>query len=504
MAIREADRRGWTRYLKASAVVVLITLAGLQLEMRLAPSNVAMLYLLGVVFTSIKWGLWPALMCSLIGIFLFDFLFIQPYRSFAFTDVWYLITLITFICVAALVSILSSNAREQALAAREREAQTALLYALTRSLGVARHTEEVLQIAAGLVRQAFGCDIALLLADEVGALVPRFVPGGVHLSASIYEDARRVYEQSIDDISPNQRVAFIPLKTASRAIGVMVLLQSSHSGFLPGRERVMDAVATQVALAIEHNILEENARDAEILRRADELHRTLLNSVSHSLRAPLAAILSAVNPIAEAQATADPATVLELARVAQGEAFRLDTLIGNLLDLSRLEAGALKFRQEPHDIEDVIGAALQEFQNPQERPIEIAVRSGLPLVSIDFVLLVNVLVNLLDNAIKYSPGGEPVKIEAALRNGRMEVRVSDHGCGIPPNERGAIFGKFARGSGTEHTPGLGLGLPICKGFIEAHHGRIWVEEGTGGGSVFCFTLPICDSKMGPPTRAGDT
>jgi two-component system, OmpR family, sensor histidine kinase KdpD len=209
--------------------------------------------------------------------------------------------------------------------------------------------------------------------------------------------------------------------------------------------------------------------------------------VSHSLRAPLAAILSALNPIAEADA--GPA-ILELARIAQGEAFRLDALIGNLLGMSRLEAGALKVKREPHDIQDVIGSALRELQNPQDRKILVEVQPALPLVWIDFLLIVNVLVNLLDNAIKYSPADSPVNIDARLAGDEIELRISDRGSGVPIEDREVIFRKFARGSGASQTPGIGLGLPISKGFVDAHEGRIWVEDRTGGGSIFCFTLPV--------------
>jgi two-component system sensor histidine kinase KdpD len=248
----------------------------------------------------------------------------------------------------------------------------------------------------------------------------------------------------------------------------------------------MQAVAGQVTSAIRRTRVEQEAREAEVLRRAEELQRTLLNSVSHSLRAPLAAILSALNPIAES--TLAPA-ILELARIAQSEAFRLDSLVGNLLNMSRLEAGALKVKREPREIEDVIGAALRELQNPQGRNILVEVEPGLPPVWVDFVLIVNVLVNLLDNAVKYSPADLPVNIQARLVGKEIELRVSDRGFGIPGEEREAIFGKFARGAGTSQTPGIGLGLPICKGLVEAHEGRIWVEGRPGGGTVFCVALP---------------
>ena len=194
----------------------------------------------------------------------------------------------------------------------------------------------------------------------------------------------------------------------------------------------------------------------------------------------------------------------ELARRAQTEAHRLDMLVGNLLDLSRLEAGALQAKRETHDVRNMIGAALGEVQGWQARRIETTVQPGLPLVQADFVLIVQVLVNLLDNAVKYSPAGAPVELEAQLRGREIEIRVSDCGDGVPAAERENIFEKFSRGARTQYTPGVGLGLAICKGFVEAHHGRIWVEDRARGGSVFCFTIPLHDPLNDRGSNAGGT
>ncbi len=456
------------------------------LDLRVAPTNLAMLYLLAVVLASFKWGLGPALMSSLISTLAFDYLFIPPYRSFAVTDAWYLITAITLMCVALLISFLANAVREQATAANRREAHTAALYSLTLSLGAARRPEDVLKSAADHIRANFGWDVAFLLSTQTGELVKALEPPGMSLDAAARATAEQVLQLAArEGDSPRER-QFLLLKTATGAIGVMVLL-AVHSHYRDLDAPILQAVAAQVASAIQRAKLEDRARETEVLRKAEELQRTLLNSVSHSLRAPLAAILSALNPIAEA--AAGPA-VLELARIAQGEAFRLDALIGNLLGMSRLEAGALKVRREPHDIQDVIGSALRELQNPQGRKIVVEVQPDLPLVRIDFLLIVNVLVNLLDNAIKYSPAESPVNIDAHVTGNEIELRISDRGIGVPIAEREVIFGKFARGSGTSQTPGIGLGLPISKGFVEAHEGRIWVEDRPGGGSIFCFTLPL--------------
>jgi two-component system, OmpR family, sensor histidine kinase KdpD len=485
LLIDEHDRRMWLRYLKAAASVAVITGAGVLLNLRVAATNLAMLYLLGVVLTSFKWGLGPALMSSVISTAVFDYLFIPPYVSVAVTDTWYLITAITLMGVALVISLLTNAVRQHATAASRREAHATALYSLTRSLGGARRPEEVLKAAADHIKANFGYDVAILLSTETGELVTGFDPSGMTLDAATRTAAKQTFALAADERRGPCEGTFLLLRTAVEPIGVMVLLPV-RSQYAARDAVVMSAVADQVAYAIRRARLEDKAREVEVLRKAEELQHTLLNSVSHSLRAPLAAILSAVNPIAESAVS--PA-ILELARIAQGEAFRLDALIGNLLGLSRLEAGALKVKREPHDIQDVIGAALRELQNPQDRKILVEVQPELPLALVDFVLIVNVLVNLLDNAIKYSAADLPVTIDASLAGIEIRLRVSDRGCGIPSKEREAIFGKFARGADTSQTPGIGLGLPICKGFVEAHQGRIWVEGRPGGGSVFCVTLP---------------
>jgi two-component system sensor histidine kinase KdpD len=429
------------------------------------------------------------MMSSLISAVAFDYLFISPYRNFAVTDVWYMITAITLLCVALLTSFLADAVHQQAIAATRREAHTAALYSLTQSLSAARRPEEVLKAAADHIKASFGCNVAILLSTEMGELVTGFPSSGMNFDEDDRATAEDVFRLAAREHRGPRQGIFLLLKTDARAIGVMVI-RPVHSQQEDRDPVIFQALAAQVASAIARARFQDRARELELLRKAEELQHALLNSVSHSLRAPLSAILSALNPIAEASAGPE---ILELARIAQGEAFRLDALIGNLLGMSRLEAGALKVKREPHDIQDVIGSALRELQNPQSRKILVEVQPEPPLVWIDFLLIVNVLVNLLDNAIKYSPADLPVNIAARLAGGEMELRVSDRGAGVPIEEREVIFGKFARGSGTSQTPGIGLGLPISKGFVEAHEGRIWVEDRPGGGSIFCFTLPLFNS-----------
>jgi len=488
----------WTRWLKALLLVAVITFAGGLLDLRVAPTNLAMLYLMGVVFISYNWGLGPALIASIVSAFTFDFVFIPPYMSFAVTDAWYLVNTLTLMCLAVLISVLSTAVREHALAASRREAQTAALYEMTKSLANARHTQEVLTRSAARIHSTFGLTIAVLLPTTGGELELR--RSGVKLENAVRTAAEEHFRSAARGETGTRDGAYLPLVTAQRTIGVMLLTLDGSAPNVGARDEiVLQAMAGQVALAIERAELEEQAREAEVLRKADEFQRNLLNSISHSLRAPLAAIVSAVNPIVEGQG-GEQAAVVELARIAHEEACRLDRLIGNLLEMSRLEAGALKLRLEPHDIKDVIGTALREFRNPLDREIRFAIRDRLPLAVLDFSLIVHTLVNLLDNAAKYSPAGSPLEVGAGRVGEEIHVCVADRGFGIPIVERAAVFGRFARGSATEATPGLGLGLPICKAFVEAHKGRIWIEDRPGGGTIFHFSLPIsgASSQSSPP------
>jgi two-component system, OmpR family, sensor histidine kinase KdpD len=486
-------KRPWAGYLKSALVIGAITCVGLLIGIRQAPTNVAMLYLLGVVFAALRWGFGPAFFSAFASTVVFDYIFIPPYLSFAITDTWYLITLIAMMSIGILISVLASAAREQTLAAKERAAHIAALYTLTQSLSAAHGTDQVLRAGAEHVQRAFGRAVSILLSEENDELVLRYQTPGWELDAEARSKAERIVQQALDGSTTWDHGTFLPLRYGARVLGMVVLLPpNTPLQVSSGGERVLQGVASQIALAIDRTVLEARAREADILRRADELHRTLLNSVSHSLRAPLAAILSALDPIADTDAVTSSAGIVELARVAQDEAYRLDRLVTNLLDLSRLEAGALRPKREPHNVQNLVGAALAELKKSPERRVEAVVPSEVPDVFVDFGLMVRVLVNLLENAAKYSSADLPVGLDARATDGQVEIRVSDYGCGIPTTERERIFQRFFRGTRNEDVPGIGLGLAVSKGFVEAHNGKIWVEERPGGGSVFCFTMPLQD------------
>jgi two-component system sensor histidine kinase KdpD len=281
----------------------------------------------------------------------------------------------------------------------------------------------------------------------------------------------------------------MPLKTARGVVGVLGVRPIDPSAYLaPEQRRLFEAFASQAALAIERAELAEQARQAQLSQAAEELQRALLNSISHDLRTPLVSITGTLTDLEENGTDLDEATRRSLIAMAREEAERLNRLVGNLLEMTRIEAGALRAAEEPCDIQEVISAALDRLGSRLEgRPVTVEAPSV--LAPMDFVLMIQVLSNLLDNALKYSPSGTPIEVEAHVFDGALEISVMDRGFGVPPEDLGRIFDKFYRVHRPAGISGTGLGLAICKGIVEAHRGRIWALNRPGGGTIFTVALP---------------
>lgn len=236
---------------------------------------------------------------------------------------------------------------------------------------------------------------------------------------------------------------------------------------------------------------EEQARQAQMLKATEKLQSALLNSISHDLRTPLVSITGTLSDLAEDSVAIDEDTRRSMVETAYGEAQRLNHLVGNLLEITRIEAGAMQARRELCDVEDVIGSTLEQLADRlKSRQVKTAVAGSLPLVPMDFVLIVQVLVNLIDNALKYSPPGTCVEVQARAAGDHLEIQVMDRGIGIPTSDLPRVFDKFYRVQRPDGVSGTGLGLAICKGIVEAHAGRIWADHREGGGTVFTVLLPL--------------
>jgi two-component system sensor histidine kinase KdpD len=469
-------------------------------------SNIVMTYLLGVVGVAARLGRRPALLAVLLSVAAFDFFFVPPYFSFA-VDSQHLVTVTVMLIVALVISGLTVRVTRQAEAARDRERRTAALYALNRELASTRGISELLEVGIRHVLDVLGGQITILLPDGQGHLQTRATlmspsrldPNDVGVAQWAYEHGQ-LAGAGTDNLSRGQML-FIPLRASRAAVGVLGV-RPSQPGALDDAEprRLLEAFASQIALAIERSLLAEEAQRAELRRDAERLRNSLLSSVSHDLRTPLTLITDAASALVAGGDTLDAATRRDLAETIHEKADRLNRLVSNLLDMTRLESGAAAVHREWQPLAGVVGAALRRMGRDLEgHPVNTDLPATLPLVPIDGALIEQVFFNLLDNAVKYTPEGCPIEITARAASGTVTVSFADRGPGLPADVLDRVFEKFYRAKPETAGGGAGLGLTICQAIVSAHGGRIWAENRPGGGLVFNFTLPLAE---GPPMPAG--
>jgi two-component system sensor histidine kinase KdpD len=408
------------------------------------------------------------------------------------------------------LSELTVRVRTQARESRHREAITAALYALARDLGAAADVTAVARAISSRAADAFDGSVATLLAKADGGLEEVAHCGDAVLDARDLSVARWVQAHGRvaglgSDTLPGARAACVPFLSEKRVLGVMVCVPRV-AGRPPDAEKrhLLDALARQGALAIERVGLAAEAEAAEDRARTEAMRSSLLSAVSHDLRTPLAAITGAASALRGGAPGLDAVQRDELADTISEESVRLERLVANLLDMTRLASGALEVKREWVPVEELVGGALTRLEDELAgREVVTSVAAGLPLLSVDPVLFEQVLVNLIDNAIKHTPPGTPIEIGARGSASGVAVEVADRGPGIPKESEELIFEKFRRGSDAR-ARGSGLGLAICRGIVEAHGGTIRATGRTGGGAIFTVFLPARDDTPGDtPTDSGE-
>jgi two-component system sensor histidine kinase KdpD len=299
---------------------------------------------------------------------------------------------------------------------------------------------------------------------------------------------------------PGVKALYLPLTASRGTLGVLgVCPADPHALETPEQLHQLETFANQTALALERAQLADEAQRAEIRAETERMRSSLLSSVSHDLRTPLASITGAASSLLETRAALDTPTSRELLETIQEESERLSRLVNNLLQMTRVESGALQLHRDWLPLEEIVGAALERLKRRLgDRPVSTRLPEDLPLVPVDDVLIEQVLINLLENALKYTPSGSPIEVAAWASEEGVTVEVADRGPGLGPGEEARVFEKFYRGRRTSGG-GAGLGLAICRGFIESHGGRIWAENRAGGGAAFRFTLPVVGT---PPVLEG--
>lgn len=464
----------------------------------LAPTNLVMVYLLAVVLAALRLGRRPAILTAFTSVLAFDFFFIPPRFTFAVADTEYLVTFFALFTVGLVISDLVSKVKERAEAVRMREEQTASLYRLTRDLAAAVGLKEVMTALLQNAGETLQAGVAVFYPHRESLKLEASTPG-----LELDTNERAVADWAFRNRQPAGRgtatlgsadLLYLPLQTPARSLGVLGIRLDDPAEYESRQIRMLlDAFAAQGALAVERVLLVREAERAKVLQARETLERSLLNSVSHDLRTPLVAITGALSTIRKGWEALPVEARTELVETAWEEAGRLNRFVGNLLDMTRLEAGVLRVRKKPADVQDLVGSALAPFEpRLKRRNVETAIPPDLPPVPVDFVLITQALMNLIDNALKYSPDGSPLGIITRVEGDRLTLEVRDRGPGIPADERERVFDKFYRLASHHGEGGTGLGLPICKGIVEAHGGRIRAEERPGGGTAFVVMLPLTE------------
>ncbi len=491
-----ASERAPARHYAVAAALVLCTL-GLALGLRasLDLPDPEMLFLLTVMATAAWFGRGPSLFGAVLAVACYDVFFVPPYLTFSVDDSRYILTFAMMFGVGFAVSELAARLRRQERVAVERGERTALLYALTRELASTERPDELAQLAVRHATEAFTANALLLAATPEDELVPLGAsPAEAQLATKELGVARWCHEHQTaaglgTDTLPGAAALCSPLRAGQNRLGVLALSPVGRQPLRAEQRAFLEVFCRQVAAALERARLGEEAKQAALRARTEEMRSSLLSAVSHDLRTPLASITAAAGMLRDERAL-PPAMRGELVEAISQEAERLERLVGNLLDMTRLEAGAVRLQRDWVPLEELLGSALTRTEaRLGARPITVEVAPEVPLLLVDPVLLEQVFVNLLDNAGKHTPPQAAIEVSARVDEGRVRVEVADRGPGLAPGEESRVFEKFARGASAA-AGGAGLGLAICKGIAEAHGGSITAHRRAGGGAAFVLSLPL--------------
>ena len=457
-------------------------------------TNIVMIFLLVVVGVGLVYGRGPAVVAAFLGVALFDFFFVAPRFSFAVSDVQYLVTFGVMLVVALAIGQLTAGLKVQAEAATQREHRMRGLYEMSRDLSAALMPEQVAEIGARFLSAEFRAKSTLLAADEHDRLVP--LPGG---SATVDEAvAQWAFDRGEPagfgtDTLAGSACLMLPLKAPMRLRGVLAVEPADRRALGPDPRRLLETCASLLAISLERIHYIDVAQKSTLQIESERLRNSLLSAISHDLRTPLAALVGLADALAMSRAPLSPEQQ-EIAASIRSSALRMNTLVGNLLDMARLEAGAVPLHRAWQPLEEVVGSALAACAPLLAgRPLRVTLAEDLPLLELDAVLFERVLVNLLENAAKYTPAGSGIEISARVDGDRVLLNVDDHGPGLPAGREELLFEKFERGSKESATPGVGLGLAICRAIVQAHggsiHGQTRRLRGAVDGARFSISLP---------------
>ncbi|HEV2265269.1 MAG TPA: sensor histidine kinase KdpD [Stellaceae bacterium] len=483
---------------------------GLVLQQFLSVTHVALVFLTAVLIAAIRYGLWPSLYACLISVLAYNFFFLPPVYTFTIADPENVVALFFFLVVAIVASNLASRTRSQMVAARARVRTTEELFAFSRKLAGIGKLDDLLWATVYQIALMLSVRVVVLLPAGEGIAVRAGYPPEDELDEADLAAARWTWEHNRPagrgaDTLPGAKRLFLPLRTGRGIVGVLGIDRDRPGPLLtPDGRRLLDALADQVAVAIERIAFAEDIDRARVTAETERLRAALLTSISHDLRTPLASILGALTSLRSYGEIYDAKTRDELMATVQSEAERLNRFIGNLLDMTRLESGAVALKPESVDAAEIVDTALRRASRiVADHRVELDFAPDLPLLKADYLLLEQVLFNLLDNAAKFTPVGLAIRVVGRRDGDFVALRVEDEGPGIPEGERERIFDKFYRVHAQDRQrAGTGLGLAICRGFVEAMGGTIVAaNRSEHGGAVFTVRLPAAETEAVAPARA---
>ena len=491
----------WKSYGLACLIVAAATGVNWIINPIAGVANIVMLYLLGVVIVSMLGELGPSIVASLLSAFAFAYFFTPPANSFDITDFKYIFTMIIMAVVGIIISNLTITNRRQAEISHIGEQRTAALHTLTRQLATARGMDKLLEVAVSYIADVFNSEVQALLIDKGLLTIRAGSPQKKTLNPKDQGVAQWVYDLGQiaglgTDTLPFSDAVYVPLLGSHGPLGVIkVTPRETNRLLIPEQLHLLETCINQLALALEVDRLQERAKESQIAIETERLRAALFNSLSHELESPLAVIVRMLDTFTHSSYTHDPEVLRDLIDDISQEAERLNRLISNLLQITQLQEGKIKLHKTPHSVDEVISKALQRIDKKiYGKPYKIQLPSNLPLVSFDEVLIEQVLVNLLENAIIYTPLETGIEISASVSENDVMISVADRGAGLISTDISKVFIEFYRGETPKEESGAGLGLSVCQSIINAHGGRIWAENRWNGGAIFYFVLPLHDTE----------
>jgi two-component system sensor histidine kinase KdpD len=491
------ERRGHKRlrYLWAALACIAVSVATLPLAAHFDASNIVAVFILTVVLVGVRFGRGPAALAAVLSVCAFDFFFVPPRFSFAISDVQYLLTFIVMLAVGLIAGQLTAGLRFQARVAAHREERAGSLYEIARDLAGAMRTEQVVKISAASIERTFRASATVLLPDEESHLIltPVSDQSAFLIDIGI---AQWAFDKGHPagfgtDTLPGSDILYLPLRAPAESRGVLAIKSRNRRLLrIPEQRRLLDTFAALIAIALERVRYVEIAQKALLSMESERLRNSLLAALSHDLRTPLT-VLVGLSDMLASSSPALSAQQLDTATSIKEEAHRMSALVTNLLEMARIESGEVNLDLQWRPFEEVVGTATNAAQQMlKDHSLSVHIPRDLPLIRFDAVLIERVLANLLENAAKYTPRGSRVSLSAEVIGNMLSVSVSDNGPGLPPGREEAVFQKFTRGERESATPGVGLGLAICRAIVEAHHGHIVAANRPEGGARFTFTLPL--------------